>query len=185
MYGYVGNGTVELIDLLGLVDIYVGGAMDENVSHIVESYAASHKGTYFTFDQGDKILKFINSQKPGEPINLIGHSYGGDTAATVAAKSKRCIDSLITIDPVSNLLNRPNMKDVKDGTMLWINIMAESSQGTDFSDVVAGVGGAWNTLPEKDADFFKKVDAHHGGFEKMLKPANDAKSKLPKRACNK
>lgn len=103
----------------------------------------------------------------GEPINLIGHSYGGDTAATVAANSSRHIDSLTTIDPVSWF--KPDFNKVKENTTTWINMNAVTSSRWKFDNIVAGIGGAWNEKPEGYADVFLNVNADHADFEGMLK----------------
>src|SRR5215510_15167940 len=112
LYGYDSGNPISRVDPMRLADIYVGGAWDSG-SQIVKGYYESHKGPYdmyFAWDQAKQITEYIRDLReflPNEPINLIGHSYGADTAADIAADmgKKVCgdkkIDQLITIDTVS------------------------------------------------------------------------------------
>ena len=55
--------------------------------------------TPYSWDQYDDIMADIAATKqanPNEPINLVGHSYGGDTAYLVARDSNYTIDNLVT-----------------------------------------------------------------------------------------
>jgi pimeloyl-ACP methyl ester carboxylesterase len=99
-------------------------------------------------------------------IDLIGHSWGGDTAATIAENSPRKIDMLITIDPVS--VNRPDMNAVRNNTVTWIDVNASTTSSWTFANMVAGVGGAWNDAPKAYADAFINASANHEEFSKMM-----------------
>ena len=89
-YVAVSNNPLNRIDPDGLRDIFVGGAGDAS-SEIVKSYYSQYSkehpdSAYYSWTQLDDIVKDINGtarNAPGSPINIIGHSYGGDTAAGV------------------------------------------------------------------------------------------------------
>jgi thioesterase domain-containing protein len=96
-------------------------------------------------------LAAINEAKcknPNEPINLIGHSWGGDTAADVAealGADGNTADLLVTVDPVSG--RKGDFTEVADGSSTWINIDAENPWPPNRSDFVADAGGPWNDKP--------------------------------------
>lgn len=60
----------------------------------------------YNWDQHDEIVKDIEKRHPDQPIILVGHSFGGDTAHEVAEslnnveKGFRKIDLLVTLDSV-------------------------------------------------------------------------------------
>ncbi len=89
--------------------------------------------------------------------NLIGHSYGGDTAAYVALDNPGRINLLITVDPVS--VFQPDFEKVGKSVRKWININATGERDDTGQrvrtrgDVAAGVGNAWNNGP-KDYSYF-------------------------------
>lgn len=79
---------------------YVGGAMD-SISKIVYGRYVEHGGpndVYFEWTQGGEPAAWIDANQASE-LTVIGHSYGGDTAAEVVA-SGHYVDTLITVDPV-------------------------------------------------------------------------------------
>ena len=88
-YSYVGGNPVNAVDPLGLYDIFIGGKGD-NTSGIVRRYHNDFAkknpkrwASYFQHDS-DALMDAIRrakKEKPCEPINIVGHSYGGDTAA--------------------------------------------------------------------------------------------------------
>lgn len=100
--------------------IFVGGAAD-SVYRTVEDYSLEFKKNnpgldvrFFAHDQIGRIRGLIDSLPAGTRISLVGHSWGADTAAQVAARlgdEGRPIAELVTIDPVgsftgSNFYNR-------------------------------------------------------------------------------
>ena len=185
--------------------IFIGGAMDKSDSHIVEDYMKdihsenpgssysdpnSSYARYFTWDEEADILGYIKILPTGTRINIIGHSWGGDTALDVVTESEKPINDLVTIDPVGGWDNSPGdpsahetaeqYADRLDTTMraryaaikskvnLWIDVDAEPTT-TKFSDVVAGMGKAWNRLPEGQATIFiPATNIDHGQFDLLM-----------------
>lgn len=133
-----------------------------------DNFKSRGKSAYFEHDEGDKVIALINritSECPNEPINVIGHSWGAETAEDVAKALPGVIDLLVTVDPVSRWWSkgdpRPNVNE-------WININAGPSN-RDFSDTVASVGGKWGNWPDGKADAHYSVDASHAYFRNMMK----------------
>lgn len=173
LYAYVQNDPVNAVDPSGLVRIFVGGAADGSTA-LVKRFVDELKDPnsfYFSHQDAAAIQAFINSQPANEPIDLIGHSWGGDTAATIAENSPRKIDMLVTIDPVS--IVRPDMNAVRNNTITWINVNASTTSSWTFANMVAGVGGAWNQAPKAYADAFINASANHDDFSKMMVTAGN------------
>ncbi len=75
----------------------------------VKRMADSIKGAkYFEWDDTNAILEEIKKRDPNQPVILVGHSFGGDTAMKVAQKLNtldygfRKVDLLVTIDKVGS-----------------------------------------------------------------------------------
>lgn len=172
-YAYANNNPINANDPSGNIYIFVGGFGDVSLSGgIVKNFAerfnpvAGQQVVYRSWDQSSEIQNLINSQPAGEPINLIGHSYGGDTAATITANSARQINTLITIDPVS--LITPNYSDVAKNSNFWMNVNAQTANSLERSNIIAGIGGAWNSSPKGYADLFVNSQANHADFSSMM-----------------
>ena len=79
----------------------------------------------------------------GQPIRLIGHSWGGDAVVNaVARKVDAPIDLLITLDPVSRKgPPRQRLANVRH----WLNIYIDYSRSAwfDIPNIVARIGGPW------------------------------------------
>jgi RHS repeat-associated protein len=172
-YAYAGNNPLDANDPSGMVYIFVGGAGDSSLSGIVRNYAADFRPLtgqqviYRTWDQGSDIQKYIAGLPTGEPINLIGHSYGGDTAATIAANSSRRINMLVTIDPVSQI--KPNFSAINQNTNMWVSVNATGGSAFEQSNLIAGLGGAWDSSPQGAAtSYISAPKAVHADFGKMM-----------------
>ena len=72
-------------------------------------------------------MEWVAAEPQGTRIVLVGHSYGGDTAAQVAATlgaQGRPVDTLITVDPVGRGVNEGFLARVRAGSCEWVNIRA-------------------------------------------------------------
>jgi predicted alpha/beta hydrolase family esterase len=168
------------------VYIFVGGfndAHDKNVQRYYDTFKRTHPGQayYFSWVSDVEIKKFIASQPAGTPVNLIGHSYGADTAAKIVEQSDKKINMLITIDPVS--LRRPDFAVVRSNTNTWIDVDAAPTEHSRPSNVLAGVGGDWGTLPKEAATIYIKSAANHEEFTKMMQTEGPDK-RHPTRYCS-
>jgi thioesterase domain-containing protein len=126
---------------------------------------------YFFHWQKGAVLDLIAAQPPGRPIRLIGHSWGGNCAARVAAAlgaEGRPVDLLVTIDPVTRGIGPAFLSQVKAGTRHWINIRAGGAAGFDYSDLVAAIGGAYGEAPRDFADLHLVLPHAHAAFATML-----------------
>jgi RHS repeat-associated protein len=179
LYGYVVQDPVNRIDSTGLADLFVGGFFDKITNGPVRQYYKDPlriKGTYdnyFTWDEKSKMLDYIKSLPSGEPINIIGHSYGGSTAADVVACSSRRINSLTTVDPASHFgvangyaFWKPGYDDVLRNTDSWTNINYVLPGIPDFSDLIVTAGGDWGDGPNRPGINYIERPAHHAEFYK-------------------
>ena len=176
---YVNNGVTEAFDLLGYITLFIGGFGDiytgiiKNVMGVkcAKCNKALYDATtnYFEHNQLDKLLerlKEIDTTK--DPITLIGHSYGGDTAYIAARDSNVKIENLITLDPVSHFTN--TSKGKPSLTNNWYNVVANPAD-RNWSDIVAIVGGQWGNVPEATQNF--SVDANHENALRLLEAVVD------------
>ena len=137
------------VDFLGLVIIYIGGANEKRSGQLKGFADMVGAGTDDTFDWSQRgsveaRIKEILSQNKNEPIVLVGHSWGGDTAAQVARNmsSEICNLTLITLDPVSGI--KPiNLGDITkpERNNIWINVHPPVNW-MDYVNSIPGVG-AW------------------------------------------
>jgi pimeloyl-ACP methyl ester carboxylesterase len=160
-------------------DIYIGGAGD-TLTRQVRNFADAQRSDYpdndiryFSYDDIGGINRAMNEPlRPGEPLNLIGHSWGGSAAIERAGLfGKIPVDNLITIDPVGYV--DPDFK--LDNVRNWINVMGDPSPETrNLSDTVASVG-RWfgTTAPEilNQADVNLKSTRNHRDFLAMMREA--------------
>jgi pimeloyl-ACP methyl ester carboxylesterase len=162
----------------GLIDpiVFIGGANDATsriVYNVFRSFAAQNTDLivrYFSHDQRRAILTFLKSYGAA-PITLVGHSWGADTAAAVAAsapkKLGRAINLLITIDPVGRFTSNGFFERVAAGTDRWVNVFTPSNSSR--GDTVAGVGGRWGDDAAGFADVHFNSTLVHEDFSGMLR----------------
>ena len=122
--------------------IVFGGASDpvhHICSRIISTKIAVENFSYFQWYQFEDACKFINSIQDSKKIILLGHSWGGKTAAKVFNKYSEKITLLITLDPVSwkRPCIHPSMKNT-----LWINIVP-TFEKLSWNALIATVGGRW------------------------------------------
>ncbi len=154
-----------------MIDIFIGGGGDrwigQNVFGYYTEYAKNHPNSaYFTWTEGRNIRKLIEATPKGEKINIISHSWGGDTAAWVATRVNRQIDVLVTIDPVS--CYPPSFKKVKQNVSFWVNINHSGGSWYDIDNTVAGIGQDWGDGPEGYADYYTVYNYSHGDFTSSI-----------------
>ncbi len=145
---------------------FVGGFFDHTINGpaytAYNDYIQSNPeagAAYFTWDQGGALASWIDSY--GGAVTVSGHSYGGDTAASVVAAGHR-VDSLITVDPVSWI--RPNYADVAANAGTWTDFNAVGGAGS-FVNFIAVIGGDWGSGPQRLATTFKNIDLNHANID--------------------
>ena len=130
---------------------FVGGAADDNPagSRVVRDAYDAHiakygkdSAAYFEWTEYNKLALWVD--QAGGNATIIAHSYGADMAAQVVANG-HLVDRLVTVDPVGWI--RPDMAQVAANTNIWQNYDAGDSLN-NWNNIVATVGGAWNTAPQ-------------------------------------
>jgi pimeloyl-ACP methyl ester carboxylesterase len=158
-------------------NIFVGGFADDSRNKLVENSASMNSGIYgnnyyATHSDIDDIDALIAQIPEDQTINLIGHSWSGQTAAQAAVDNPGKIDTLVTIDPVG--YGHPNFSTISNSVNQWINVDAtgnpNSSTLDDISNgnLVAGLGGAWNDGPTDNATMQITAPVNHSQFDTMM-----------------
>ena len=160
------------LDPLGLKTYYIGGAGENTFGGPMQNVycpncgASITGGPPYSWDQYDDILADIAATKqanPNEPINLVGHSYGGDTAYLVARDSNYTIDNLVTLDPVSHFtfdVSKPN------NVANWDNVYSNpNNYGVD--DFIADIGGQWGPVDDPNVNNYSS-SASHGDVSGLI-----------------
>lgn len=157
LYSMTHNSCIANFDLLGLLKIYIGGAMERTLGQLRFFQNNVGASIYFDCKQHGDIEQYIREYvktHPCESIILIGHSYGGDTAMDVAASlgDTPCLCLYtVTLDPVGHFdkntwfwLN-PRTDNIKE----WINVYQKTGIEDVFFDIPFigwGIGGIWSLL---------------------------------------
>ncbi len=165
LYAYVGNDPMNAIDPSGQETFYVGGGGDGYLHGIVEKYAKD-RGSYFRhYESYDLPNAMKAASERGEPVIVIGHSWGGSRAIKAVAAAGVQVDLLVTIDPVGNDFS--GIATDKIGS--WVNITADPSS-PDGSDTIAAIGGKTRGLGKADVNL--TFDRNHDQFPQLM---NDAR----------
>jgi pimeloyl-ACP methyl ester carboxylesterase len=112
---------------------------------------------YFDWTQSRAIEDWL---KHYPHSSIVGHSYGGDTAASVVAKGAS-VTTLVTIDPVSRF--RPSFKKVASHCQYWANYLAighDRGLRSTQVNLVAKFGGHWMHQPKQYCDEHVVSDQH-------------------------
>lgn len=161
-----------------VANIFIGGAGDKTGNHNVLKSSSLQKDVYgknyyATYDQRAEINKQIAALPPDTKVNLIGHSYGGDTAAKIAVDNPGRIDTLVTIDPVGQF-SRPDFSDVQNSVNTWIDVNATGNPIPTYPDyrngnLAAELGGKYGDDPANYADIFYPAPYDHIEFDNMVR----------------
>ncbi len=157
---------------------FVGGAGDARfgiVRKFQEGNAAPAPGVitkYYSHENMEQILNDIRVQSPETRIVLVGHSWGGDTAARVAAQlgaEGRPVDLLATIDPVGNGNSEGFFNRVRAGSREWINVQATGGSWNDRDNLIARLGNRYGSGPQRFADQHISAPFGHGAFNALVR----------------
>jgi pimeloyl-ACP methyl ester carboxylesterase len=105
-------------------------------------------------------------------IHLVGHSWGGDTAAQAVARygeGGRQVETLVTIDPVGMGATLSFFGRVRAGARQWFNVNATGGGSFERSNFMAGLGDSWDERPRRFAHTFINAPHRHGSFNDMMK----------------
>ena len=169
----------------GPVLIFIGGLLDRwdhrNVGRFFDQLKVDNLtgpgDILFDWDERAGIEAYMAGLPPGTPVRLIGHSWGADTAAQIAAaagQAGRPIDMLVTIDPVGRGVGSNFFDRVKQGAGRWININAVGGGSSESSNIVAGIGSSWNMGPMGHAHEFVNAPVPHLAFGGMMNTILDS-----------
>jgi hypothetical protein len=102
----------------------------------------------FSWNEQDKIIDEIKKHAPDQPIVLVGHSFGGDTAVEIAntlnsvKNGFRGIDLLVSIDSVgmnNNIIPinvKRNLNFIGEGEIPFLHGSPDVARNTDYTEVV-------------------------------------------------
>ena len=168
-YLYANGHPTSAFDPNGQFLIFIGGAAD-SITNNVKSYAEGNyekSSAYFyhwTLTSTIKsVIDKVQAEIKNEPITMVGHSWGGDTATEFVEAYPNLIDILVTIDPVGWFMPSPGELQLKQ---YWINANA-AYDSADLSDAISEIGNKWGTSVRGVADYHYDLPAHHGWFEQM------------------
>ena len=129
---------------------FVGGLWDDKnkfVKFMYQSYG-TEKDVYFEHHQKKQLATWIDENNSTFFITVIGHSYGGNSAARVVA-SGHPVDILVTVDPVGRF--KPDFIKVTKFSGNWLNFVATGG-GLYLNNIVARLGGWYGHKPKGYAD---------------------------------
>ena len=170
---YASNDPVNRIDPDGRIDIFIGGAADGS-SGIVKTYAsrqAASKGRSIAyFEQGnvsDVVSAASVASKAGEPVNIIGHSWGSSDATRAAralGKHGVKVDTLVGVDPVNKPFKSGSLKGADVGTVVTVDSIGKGS-GNNVEALGKLVGGGKpKAFEAKNADVTITANVSHCRF---------------------
>lgn len=167
---------------------FVGGAGDGMTGNVrdfaVDGIKVGSGGAikYYSHDEAEKLLNDIRAQPTGTRIVLVGQSWGGDTAARVAAQlgaEGRPVDLLATIDPVGNGASDVFLNRVRAGSREWINVQATGGSWYDGDNLIARLGNRYGSAPQRFADQHIAAPSGHADFAGLVRhPGADGRSAL-------
>ncbi len=153
----------------------LGGAGDGK-SRMVLQYAADadlglRRSQCFSHAGGDGLRAALRALPADARLVLVGHSWGGDTVARVAADLGReghRIAALVTVGPVGMFVFDDFLRRVRAVTDHWTNVRATDGGPLEPSNVVAAIGRPCGRAPEAWAD--RTIDApfRHAAFAELL-----------------
>ena len=167
---------------------FVGGAGDGMTGNVRDVQKNNHSPApgvttkYYSHEDVEQILNDIRAQPPGTRIVLVGHSWGGDTAARVAAQlgaEGRPVDLLVTVDPVGNGASDGFLNRVRAGSREWINVQATGGNWYDGDNLIARLGNRYGSAPQRFADQHIAAGFGHADFADLVRhPGADGRSAL-------
>lgn len=143
----------------------------DGIKEMAENYPGAKK---FDWTEHDKILGEIKKHAPDQPVVLVGHSFGGDTAIEVAnelnsAKNGfRAIDLLVSIDAVG--MNKTiipvnvksNLNFFGEGIIPFVHGDPTVARNTKYTEVTNELRNDMHSKmedsPEVQFEIFRKIN---------------------------
>lgn len=160
-----------------VVTLYFGGAGDDR-SGIVRHFhdhrppvRGVHR-RYFLHHQGYEARKHVQAlARSGAAVILVGHSWGADAAARVAARADVPVDLLIGVDPVAKLASRLSRATARAPTTRQVITVDGGGDIHGWGDIVKNIGivigGGWPEVFDTP-DIIIRARHRHDDFAQML-----------------
>jgi pimeloyl-ACP methyl ester carboxylesterase len=126
---------------------------------------------YFSHLDDGQLFQAAMARPAGQALVLVGHSWGGETAARVAIRLGRAgreVALLVTVDPVKRVLTDGFLAALRECVGVWVNIRATGGEKLDHSNLVAAIGGPWGDRPKAFADRHIDAPFAHREFAALL-----------------
>ena len=156
---------------MGEYEIFVGGQNDvfngtmKSTRNRYRAENPDRTATYVRHNQ-DRALhaELKRGMQSGEPINVICHSRGCNTAMREIEHTGISVATLVTLDPVAEGSRSHSVGwtgDKPPNVDNWVNVDA-SRATSDLSNIVANVGDTYSgDFPTQGSDTSHVVDADH------------------------
>lgn len=160
-----------------VVTLYFGGAGDDR-SGIVRYFqetrprkpGCAHR--YFLHYQAHEALDYVAPlAATGSAVILVGHSWGADTAARLAARMATPVDLLIGVDPVAKFASRLARATARRRDTRAVITVDGGHEINGWGDIVKTigtvVGGGWPLVFDRP-DVLIRARHRHDDFAHML-----------------
>lgn len=117
----------------------------DGIKDMAENFPGAKR---FSWEEGDKIIEQIKKHAPDQPVILVGHSFGGDTAVEIAntfnnvKNGFRTIDLLVSIDSVGMnhsiipMNVKRNLNFFGEGIVPFLHGDPNVARNTDYTEVI-------------------------------------------------
>lgn len=117
----------------------------DGIKDMADNFPGSKR---FSWEEQDKIIEEIKRHAPDQPVVLVGHSFGGDSAVEIAntlnsvKNGFRTIDLLVSIDSVGMnnsiipINVKRNLNFFGEGILPFIHGSPAVARNTDYSEVI-------------------------------------------------
>lgn len=143
----------------------------DGITEMADNFPGAKK---FSWEQHDDIVAEIKKHAPDQPVVLVGHSFGGDTAVEIADKFNsakngfRSIDLLVSIDAVGmNKTIMPinvksNLNFFGEGILPFVHGDPNIARNTKYTEVTNELRADWHSRmddnPEVQFQIFEKIN---------------------------
>ena len=134
----------------------------------------------FSWNEQDKIIEKIKKHAPDQPVVLVGHSFGGDSAVEIAntlnsvKNGFRGVDLLVSIDSIGMnhsiipMNVKRNLNFFGEGVIPFLHGDPNVARNTDYTDVIN----------ELRSELHSKMDDSEEVQFKIFKSINEVLSEL-------